>query len=181
VPCMTVHPTIRHQPEKMQGTVAGCRMPCSIGQRGIGKEFSLFCSSIDMDQILADDGAGPQRQVANFRVAHLAVGQADSCSGCRQKGMRVTAKIPVQLRRVCFRDGIVDFTRTGTEAVEYDQYHRIAGNTRDIQGRCRQESSADQLVLTARMSRLLLCLFRLVYPSTYVPEYDLPALVDNPM
>jgi hypothetical protein len=42
------------------------------------------------------------------------------------------AEVSIQLRRMRLGNAVVSFTRVNAKAVEYDEYYRVARNTRNI-------------------------------------------------
>jgi len=91
--------------------------------------FAVLDRAADAGQILVDDSAGAEVHVADFRVAHLAVGQADVAPGTRDQGVRAIGPETVPRRGVGGGNGVGFADFAVAESVEHheqgDFLHRL--------------------------------------------------------
>ncbi len=92
-----------------------------LGENGIVVEGAVLDALGDAGQVLVDDAAGADIQVAHLGVAHLAVGQADIRAGGAELRHRVIAAQGVEARRLGQAGGIVLAGGFDTPPVEDDQ------------------------------------------------------------
>ncbi|CNU06327.1 Uncharacterised protein [Salmonella enterica subsp. enterica serovar Bovismorbificans] len=64
------------------------RLVYRIGQDWVSKESTFFNFNVQTRQVLINDAACAQVNVAHFGVAHLAVRQTHFQTGCVDQGMR---------------------------------------------------------------------------------------------
>ena len=85
-----VHAAVGDEPDQVHPPAAGSasRSTSLRGQRAVGDRV------VDAHEILAHDGAGAEVQMADLRVAHLPLGQADGAARRRQRRVR---EVPPQL------------------------------------------------------------------------------------
>ncbi len=62
------------------------------GEGGIGEEAAVEDGGVDAGHVHADDATGTEVQVADFAVAHLAVGQADKVVAGVEERVRKAAE-----------------------------------------------------------------------------------------
>ena len=74
---MAVHAAGAEQAENVQGAVRALDRRAGAEQRGVGQEAAIGDRGVDARQVLIDDAPGADVHVADFRIAHLAVRQAD--------------------------------------------------------------------------------------------------------
>ena len=72
---MAVHAAVGNKPEQMQPMSA--RSGKGILQNRVALQFAIGDGLIDSRQVLINDSARSKIKMANFRVAHLPVGQTD--------------------------------------------------------------------------------------------------------
>ena len=123
-----MHPAVRDQTDQVQWTSRASGVVGRVAQRAIGKEFAGCNRLTDANDILANDIAGAQRQVADLGVAHLSVGQSYGCARRLQHGVRVAGEVGVEIGRLCLGDGVVSFARIDAEPVENEQDDGTARN-----------------------------------------------------
>ena len=75
----------------------------------------------DARQLLHDDAAGADVEVADLRIAHLPVRQADILAGRAQERVRPGRPQPVEPRRMRLQDGVVGGVVTPSPAIQDDQ------------------------------------------------------------
>ncbi len=62
---------------------------------GVGEEAAVGDGGVDAGHVHADDAAGAEVEVADFGVAHLAVGEADEVLAGAEEGVGEVAQEPV--------------------------------------------------------------------------------------
>jgi hypothetical protein len=72
---MRMHAAIADEAEEVQALAFGFFE--SVHEHGHGGEFAIANALVDAGEVLIHDATGTEVQVADFAVAHLAVGQAD--------------------------------------------------------------------------------------------------------
>ena len=72
-----VNAAIGEQAEEVKASLARCRKIESVGEDGIAEEAFVCDGGVDTGHVHADDATRAKIEVADFRVSHLAVGQAD--------------------------------------------------------------------------------------------------------
>ncbi len=101
---VAVHSTVRNQPDQVKRRVAS---PFHNGsQARVAVEPPCFYGSIDSGQILRDNPSGPQIQMADLAVTHLALGQADTSATGRQAGPGVARVETLHVGESGLGDGI---------------------------------------------------------------------------
>src|SRR5215468_7006902 len=93
---------VRDQPEQM--------CPFATRERGLQdwafEERAVLDRLVHAHEVLEQDPAGADRQVAYLRVAHLPGRQADCLPRRVERRVRVRAPEPVEVRRVCKLHGV---------------------------------------------------------------------------
>ncbi|MNG93682.1 hypothetical protein D3C79_526570 [compost metagenome] len=108
-----------HRFARLYGLVDRCR------QRRVGEEVAVFDFFIQSGQILINDASGAQVDVADLRVAHLAIRQAHVQAGSGDQGMRLLLPQAIHHRRFGVQNGIVLLLLPMAVAVQDHQHHRL--------------------------------------------------------
>ena len=93
----------------------------SAGARAISP---LAIAYADARQILHHHAAGADIEMADFGIAHLAVGQADVFAGRTQKAVRSGLPQPIESRRFRLAYGVIRRVLAPAPAVQNDQHNR---------------------------------------------------------
>ena len=94
---------------------------------GIDEDRAVADGQVDAHQVLEQDAAGADREVADLRVAHLPRRQADRLTRGREARVRVRRPEVVEHRRRGQLDGVSGAGRGEAPAVEDDErYEREA-------------------------------------------------------
>ena len=97
-----------------------------LDQHGVLEHLAVLDGLGDKGQLLVDDAARAHVGVADLRVAHLAIGQADSHAGGLDGGHGVVGKDLVQIRFVGGGHGVaVGLIRCPAEAVHDAEHNRF--------------------------------------------------------
>ena len=136
---VAVHAARRQQAEHMQHTIAGFRRGDSGVQLRVGGEAAVLDGGVDAGQVLVDDAAGADVHVADFGIAHLAVGQADETAFGVNQGVRALGQQGAPGRQFGQRDGIVRAFGAVTPAVKDQQHHRFRLRHAPLPGPLRAE------------------------------------------
>ncbi len=119
-----MHPSRRDQPEQVAGAFRLAELADEPGQRcGLG-EAAVGDGVADAHQLLVYHPAGADVHVADLRVAHLPVGQADIAAGGVQEGVWTGLPQPGESGGLGEADGVVLGCVAPAEAVEDYQHHR---------------------------------------------------------
>ncbi len=97
-----VHAAVGDQADQMDALGAGQRAHDCV----VLAEHAIDDGVVDACEVLAYDGAGAEVEVADLRVAHLALRQSDRAAAGGQCGVRVGAPERVEDRRVGKADRI---------------------------------------------------------------------------
>ena len=103
-------------------------------QRLVLAERAVGDGLVHAHEILVQPTTGPERQVADFRVAHLTVGNPDRLAGCLERRMRVAFEQIVEHGRLGERDGVAGPGRGAAppigdhERYEWDASRQIVAN-----------------------------------------------------
>jgi hypothetical protein len=103
---MAVHAAVADESQEMQppprlpGTGEGVPHDGIVIQRALGECLG------NAGQILINDASGAEIEVAHFRIAHLALGQADIQAAGAQAAMRVSRQEMIVKRRLAQHGGI---------------------------------------------------------------------------
>ena len=119
---VAVHAAVADQTEQVQARIVREHMVHRLVQLRIFKEGTVFDRICDQRQILIDDAAGTDIEVADFAVAHLSLRQADSLAAAQQLGIGIRCEEVVKVR--LFRDGdrIAGTCRRLAEAIQNHQH-----------------------------------------------------------
>jgi hypothetical protein len=90
-----VHAAVRHQAQQVHSFGPGERL---LEDRVRGELAGLGCP-VEPGQVLHHDRAGPEIEMPNLRVAHLAFRQPDGASASGQCGVRITRPQLIEHRR----------------------------------------------------------------------------------
>ena len=88
---MAVHAAVGEQPQQVQPPARRRGLGKGLAQDGVFLEVAILDRLVDAREVLVNDAAGAQVEVADFAVAHLAGGQADIQAAGAQGGARVGA------------------------------------------------------------------------------------------
>ncbi len=116
------------------------------GEGGVGVEGAVEDGGVDAGHVHADDAAGAEVEVADFAVAHLAVGEADEVFAGAEEGVGVVAEESVVGGFACLRDGVAVGLGAVTPSVEDGEDDWCFGH---------DGSMSLRLVLMARISILV--------------------------
>ena len=84
----------------MKAAAGGTSRFARRAQRGVAEEAAVLDRLVDADEILLHDSAGAEVEVADLRVAHLALRQADCGTGRIELGVRIGRPQVVEDRRI---------------------------------------------------------------------------------
>ena len=149
-----VDPAVRDQPDRVQAPAPGlARRAAGVAQGLVLEEAAVGDRVVDARQVLLDDRAGAQVEVADLGVAHLAVGQADVPSRGGESRVRIGGPELVEVRRVRLRHGVAGAVGGQAEAVED---HERQGGHRHARrpGRERHQGAASTIAAKSSGSRL---------------------------
>src|SRR5262249_44697391 len=112
-----VHAAVRHEAEKVDALAALERGD----ERRVLEEGTVGNCPVDAHEVLEEDAAGPDREVADFGVAHLSVREAYGLTGRGERRVRKLAPEAVEVRRAGELDGVAGTGRSAAPTVEDDQ------------------------------------------------------------
>jgi hypothetical protein len=115
-----VHPAVGDETDQVHALEALERR----ADRRVGPELAARHGLVDARQVLLDDGAGAEVQVADLAVAHLALGQPDGGAAGLELRVRVARPEVVEDRRARQVDGVAGPGRREAPAVEDHQADR---------------------------------------------------------
>ena len=118
---MAVHAARREQAEQVHGTAGGDGGIDGCGQHGVAGQLVVLDGLGDAREVLIDDAPGAEVHVADFGVAHLAVGQPDILAVGVQQGGGIALLQRVHDRRPGAIDGVVLGVVVLTVAIEDQQ------------------------------------------------------------
>ena len=95
------------------------------GQHRVGEEVAVGDRFVQPGQIPVHDAAGARVDVADFRVAHLPIGQADIQPGSGDQRMRLLSPQAIHHRSAGVQDRVVLPLFTMAVTVRDHQYHRF--------------------------------------------------------
>ena len=119
---MAVDTAVGQQAENVQGMAPGC---CKSMRKGrIAGKALFFQIKVDAADVLRHDPSGPDVEVADFRVAELAAGQAHGTLGCVDGavGMVAAQAVPVGGAGQC--DGIIIAVQAVAKAIQNQEQDR---------------------------------------------------------
>src|SRR5215470_2094643 len=120
-----VNASIGNESEQMQPSTARARMLHGGNQCWIGEKVPVLDHQINACDVHVHDSSGPDIQVADLAVAHLALGQTDKRTARMNQRIGILAEYPVirrlarQRDRICLRFGAV------TPSVKDDENKRF--------------------------------------------------------
>ena len=109
------------QPEQMKGAAVLLHLTACTRQRWIGVEASIGYGRRDAYQILHHHASGAEIEVADFAVAHLALGKTDAEPRRFEQRARAARPERVPDRGVGEGDGVSFGFRAIAPAIEYDE------------------------------------------------------------
>ena len=119
---MAVHAAVGEQAHEVNGAALGDGAVDRLGEHGVVEERAVLDREVDARELLVDDAAGPDVEVPDLGVAHLALGQADGQPGrARAASWAHSAKDAVEVGRVRGLDGVARRGRGLAEAVHDDE------------------------------------------------------------
>ena len=127
---VTVDASGRSQSQQVDGAAGRLRGGYGRSEDGIAREFSRRDGLIDARVVLIDDAAGPDVEMPDFGIAHLACRQADFELGRVDRRMRARGEEPIPVWHPGSGNRIVRRVRAAAEAIE-DQQDNRAGNGLD--------------------------------------------------
>ncbi|GIQ61876.1 hypothetical protein PACILC2_04440 [Paenibacillus cisolokensis] len=89
-------------------------------QRFVFEKFAFPDRLADAGQILVNDPSGPDIEMADFRIAHLAFRKPDRLAASGQGRMRISRPVAVKVRLFRLGDGVALRLLAQREAVEND-------------------------------------------------------------
>ena len=134
---MAMHTAGRQKPEHMQRPSASSRGLDCVGQRRVLGEFAGFDRDVDAREILVNDAAGTNIQMADLGIAHLALRQPHTEFRRIDRGMRAGREQPVPVGHPRARDRIVRGVGAASEAVEDQEDDRPCRGTHGSRRRFR--------------------------------------------
>ena len=94
VPRGRVDPAVPDEADEVDPIEALHRRPQDL----VGRELPVLDGLVDPRQVLLDDGPGAEVQVADLRIAHLALGEPDRAPAGRKLRVRVVSPQVVEHR-----------------------------------------------------------------------------------
>ena len=124
---MTVNAAIGHQADEMEASAAGLLE--GLDKNRVGGQRAVLDGLVDAREVLIDNASSAEIEVADFRIAHLAGGQADVQAGGAEETFRVLLQHHVMKWRAGQQHGIAVFDcrwfspGVHTPAVANDKHH----------------------------------------------------------
>src|SRR5207248_1977241 len=140
-----MHAAGRNQADQVAGAAAALKLADQIDQRRSARDLAACDGVADARQVLYDDPAGADIEMADLGIAHLPVWEADVAARRAQQGMRARRPEAVECRCSGETDGVVGALLAPAPAVQHDQHHRTA-----FLHRLAPSSSADNEVICER-------------------------------
>ena len=134
---MAVHAAIGQQAEDVHGLAAGGGLVHGGADVRVLEEVAVADGLGHASEVLIHHATGAEVHVADFRVAHLPIRQADIHAATRDQAMGLGGTQTVVDRRVGSVDGVVFGAVAVSEAVENDQYQGF-GRNGHLSGPCRR-------------------------------------------
>jgi hypothetical protein len=122
---MAVHAARRHQAEHLQRAAAGPGRGTCLQQCCIVEEFTRGNVMIDAGEVLVDHAARTDVHVADFGIAHLAVGKADMQAMRVDEVVRAGRQQAAPVRAVRERDRVVLGFDAMAPAIEDQQQYGL--------------------------------------------------------
>ena len=126
---VAVHPAVRHQPKQVEAMAA--RRGQSFPQDATARKFAGSNRFVDPRQILINDSAGAQIEMAYFRVSHLSFRQTNvETAGAKFPAGIIAVKLVVK-RRVSEQRGVsvllafFPTARVNSPAIANDENDRV--------------------------------------------------------
>jgi hypothetical protein len=122
-----VHAAVRDEAEEVNVSPALTRSLEGTTKCRVLEDRPVCNGHVHAHQILEEDAAGADREVADLRVPHLPLGQSDGGAGGCERGVGIGRPEPVEDGRICELDRIARSGRGEAPAVENDErYEREA-------------------------------------------------------
>lgn len=125
VALLRVHAAVGDESEEVEGAVALSRKLDGAGENGIGEEGAVLDGGIDTGDVHADDASGTEVEMADFAVAHLAVGKSDVVVAGADEGVGVGGQELVVGGLAGERDSVAVSLRAVAPAVEDGEDNRF--------------------------------------------------------
>ena len=122
-----VDAAVGDEPEQVDAVAA---LERRAEERRVLEERAVLDRLVHAHQVLVEDPAGADRQVADLGVAHLAGRQADRLAGGVERRVRVLGPEPVEDGRVGELDGVARAGRRAAPAVEDDERYETGFSLR---------------------------------------------------
>ncbi len=120
-----VHAAVGDEAEQVQASARAVAGPLAGAEQGlVVEEAPVGDRVVDPGQVLLDDRAGAEVEVADLGVPHLALRQADVAALGGELGVGVATPEPVEDRRLGKRDRVSGPRLGESPAVEDDQGER---------------------------------------------------------
>jgi hypothetical protein len=121
-----VNAAVGDEPEEVHVAAAAPGTLERADERRVLGEGAVAHGEVHALQVLEQDSAGADRQVADLGVPHLSGREADGLTGCRQARVRVLAPQAVEDRRFGELDRIARPGGSTAPAVEDDERYEVA-------------------------------------------------------
>jgi hypothetical protein len=121
-----MHASRRNQAHQVADAAALAQVVDQVAQRWRLADLAVRDRIRDALQGLLDDPAGPDVEVSDLGIAHLAGRQADIRAGGSQQGVRTGLPQAVEGRGAGLTDRIVGRLLAPAPAVQHGQHHRPA-------------------------------------------------------
>src|SRR6186997_578673 len=130
------------------------RAPERAGERLVLEEVAGLDRAVDPLEVLEEDAPRADRQMADFRVAHLAIREADRSAGCLQRRVRIPGPQPVEHRRLRQLDRVSRPRRSAPPPVENDERYEREAASSQIDPNVSRSSDAPPTSAPATPSRM---------------------------
>ena len=120
---MRVNAARRHQPHDMHAPARRLDLGHDAARGDQLLERAVGRRCVDLGEILHHNTAGADIEVANLRVAHLALRQPNVEPGRFEEGMRPRLPQPIEIRRAGKANGIIGPLLPPAPAIENNKHH----------------------------------------------------------
>src|SRR6266480_5024155 len=127
---VAVNATVGNQSEEMKSMTAGPSE--GFPQYSVSGQFAIRDCLVNPRQVLIDDPAGSQVKMADFRIAHLSIRQADVSPARTQSGIwiipveLVVKRRPRQKRCICIFLSLFSTARVNAPAIANNEHNRTS-------------------------------------------------------
>src|SRR5579871_4821074 len=119
-----MHAARRDQADQMTRAAAGLELCKQVGERRRAADFAACDRIADAREVLHHYAPGPDIEMADLGISHLAVGQPNILAGGMQKSVRTRLPKFGESRRLGLTHSVVRNLLAPAEAIENDQHHR---------------------------------------------------------